>query len=68
MFEKCKIRKLEKRRTGTLSTIAWDRLEFEEMVQRARGAGDSLDETFVNDVVKQFNDIDQKAKQETDAA
>jgi len=59
-------RKLEKRRRETVSDIIGERLAFETMVQRARIAGDTPDETFVQDVIEHIRKYEAEARQETD--
>jgi hypothetical protein len=65
VFDHYKRRKLEKRRTKTLSAIRGERLAFESMVQRARIAGESLDGTLLTSVDERLREIQERASRET---
>ncbi len=58
-------KRLEKHRRKVLSHIRGEQLAFEEMVQRARVAGDTPDESFVCDVLSRIDKIEQRATTET---
>jgi hypothetical protein len=59
-------KKLEKWRRDTLSSIRAERVTFETMLQRARRAGDTPDETFLKSVQGHLTEIEQRAEKETD--
>lgn len=59
-------RKLEARRSSVTESIASERSEFNNMVQRARLANENIDSEFVKDVEERMNMIARRAEQETE--
>lgn len=59
--------KLEKYRIDALSEITGERLQVELMAQRPRSADDVLDNTLLEKVLNRLREIEESAKQTTDA-
>jgi len=65
MLEHYKHKKLERRRTKTLSAIRAERLAFESMAQRAQIAGETPNSALLTSVDERLREIERRANQET---